>query len=102
MGGVKRMKKVFLGYILSCCDKILSQTQLNRTRAHVGSQMTQSIMVGQSEWQKRRSQDIQSQVAGWDGSPGSIHFLLFVESRTPTPGNGITSSCYWVFPPQWL
>lgn len=64
------MKEVCFRYILSCCDKKLSQTQLNRGRTHVGSQMSQSIVVGQSEWQERRSRDIQRQVAGWDGSLG--------------------------------
>lgn len=45
------MKEVSFRYSSSCCDKILRQTQLNRGRAHVGSQMSQSIMVGKSEQQ---------------------------------------------------
>lgn len=49
------MEEVCFRYISSCCDKILHQTQLNRGRAHVGSQMSQSIMVGRSEQQEIRA-----------------------------------------------
>lgn len=45
------MKEVCFRYISSYCDKILSQTQLNRGRAHVGSQMSQSIILEKSEQQ---------------------------------------------------